>query len=93
MFEIVRTTQFKKDLKRVKKRSQNDFEELAGFIRHIAGSGFDGIAAKYKPHYLKGAYKDCCECHVKNDLLLIWREKENPAVITLVRAGTHSDLF
>ncbi len=93
MFEIVSTAQFKKDLKRIKKRSQADFEEMTVFIKRLAKSGFDGIAAKYKPHYLKGDYKDCCECHVKNDLLLIWREKENPNVIILVRAGTHSDLF
>lgn len=93
MFEIVSTTQFKKDLKRIKRRSQNNFEEVTVFIKHLVKSGFDGITAEYKPHCLKGVYKDCCECHVKNNLLLIWREKENPNVIILVRAGTHSDLF
>lgn len=65
MFEIVRTTQFKKDIKRVKKRSPDSFNELTTFITHLAKSGFDSIDAKYKPHYLKGNYKDCCECHVK----------------------------
>jgi mRNA interferase YafQ len=93
MFEIVGTTQFKKDLKRIKKRSQPNFEKLTIFIKHLAESGFKGIAPEYKPHYLKGTYKDCCECHVKTDLLLIWHEKEKPNVIVLVRAGTHSDLF
>lgn len=27
------------------------------------------------------------------DMLLIWREKKNPHIMTLVRTGTHSDLF
>lgn len=93
MFQVVSTTQFKKDLKRIKRRSHGDFEKLTVFIKQLAGSGFDGIPERYKPHYLKGNYKDCCECHVKNDLILIWREKENPGVITLVRTGSHADLF
>jgi len=52
MFEIVSTTQFKKDLKRIKRRSQNNFEEVTVFIKHLVKSGFDGITAEYKPHCL-----------------------------------------
>lgn len=32
------------------------------------------------------------ECHVKNDLLLIWLD-ETENIIKLVRLGTHSELF
>ncbi|AYD47151.1 type II toxin-antitoxin system mRNA interferase toxin, RelE/StbE family [Arachidicoccus soli] len=40
-----------------------------------------------------GEYSNCWECHVKSDLLIIWREFEEELIIELVRAGTHSDLF
>lgn len=32
------------------------------------------------------------ECHVENDTLLIWFDKEN-GIIELVRLGSHSELF
>ena len=41
---------------------------------------------------LKGAYTGFMECHVENDLLLIWLD-ETVNQITLTRLGTHSELF
>ena len=35
---------------------------------------------------------DFIECHVENDLLLIWIGPEDN-IITLVRLGSHSELF
>ena len=48
------------------------------------------IPEENRPHPLKGEYKDCMECHVDNDFLLIWIDGNN---ISLVRLGTHSELF
>ena len=39
---------------------------------------------------LSGDYKGCMECHVENDLLLIWIDGD---IINLVRIGSHSELF
>ena len=47
----------------------------------------------YKPHILKGNYKGLWECHIQPDWLLVWEQKETIKLITLVRTGTHSDLF
>lgn len=93
MFELSFTNQFKKDLKLLKKRSPENFNTLNQFIKQLAVSGFSSIDKKYKPHYLKGNYRDYCECHVLNDLLLIWKEDKLDDTIVLVRTGTHSDLF
>ncbi|MDE5821650.1 MAG: type II toxin-antitoxin system YafQ family toxin [Paramuribaculum sp.] len=46
----------------------------------------------YKPHPLTGNYRGHMECHVENDTLLIWWDKESD-IIKLVRFGTHSELF
>lgn len=32
----------------------------------------ESIPSKYKPHELIGTYKDCMECHVGSNFLLIW---------------------
>ena len=94
MYSLQYTGQFKKDLKRLKKRSQKNFIVLQKFIEDLLQSGFKGIPAKHKPHGLIGNYKDCYECHVLNDLLLIWKEDTTgEKTIILIRTGTHSDLF
>lgn len=93
MFELRITGSFKKDLKTLKKRSANDFELVRNFIKNLSETGFDGIDQKYKPHKLKGNYAMHSECHILPDLLLIWMEDKPAMTITLVRTGTHSDLF
>lgn len=50
------------------------------------------LPKEYKPHMLKGNYKGYMECHIEDDLLLVWFDKER-GVIKLVRLGTHSELF
>lgn len=93
MFEIEITGSFKKDLKTLKKRSLSDFEVLRIFIKNLTYSGFDGIDKKHYPHKLKGKFVKHNECHVLPDLLLIWMEDKSALKITLIRTGTHSDLF
>ena len=39
---------------------------------------------------LKGQYKGCMECHIEGDFLLIWIDED---AISLVRLGSHSELF
>ena len=51
------------------------------------------LPAKYKAHKLSGDYKDCWECHINPDWLLIWQIDEVNNVLILIRTGTHSDLF
>jgi mRNA interferase YafQ len=93
MFEIEVTSSFKKDLKKLKKRSLYDFEVLRTFVKYLSLSGFEGIDKKHYPHKLKGKFAKHNECHVMPDLLLIWLEDKAALKITLIRTGTHSDLF
>jgi mRNA interferase YafQ len=43
-------------------------------------------------HRLTGEWADHRECHLRPDLLLIYR-KPNPETLQLVRLGSHSELF
>lgn len=45
-----------------------------------------------RDHALSGDWVDHRECHVRPDLLLIYR-KPDPQTLQLVRLGSHSDLF
>ena len=92
MFILKITSQFKRDLKKVK-NNRSDFLLVADVIKVLNYSGVKGITAKMKPHRLKGNYKNNWECHIKPDLLIIWIQIESPKTIKLVRIGSHSDLF
>ena len=83
------TTQFKKDLKRYKNRPKVivKLEFILGLLQNELP-----IPEENKPHPLTGNYRGHMECHVENDTLLIWWDKESD-IIKLVRFGTHSELF
>lgn len=81
--------QFKKDLKKYKHRP-DEIEALERVLGFLARE--EDIPQEYKPHLLSGDYKGHMECHVKNDLLLIWFDRSSDTVV-LVRFGTHSELF
>ncbi|MBD5211712.1 type II toxin-antitoxin system YafQ family toxin [bacterium] len=83
------TTQFKKDLKRYKNRTKviEKLEFILGLLQNELP-----IPEENKPHPLTGNYRGHMECHVENDTLLIWWDKESD-IIKLVRFGTHSELF
>ena len=83
------TTQFKKDLKRYK-HQQSTIEALEVVLGFLARG--EQIPAQYRPHPLAGNYRGHMECHVENDSLLIWYDAES-ATVTLVRFGSHSELF
>ncbi|MFZ9611571.1 MAG: type II toxin-antitoxin system YafQ family toxin [Methylococcales bacterium] len=46
---------------------------------------------KHRDHSLTGDWKDHRDCHVKPDLVLIYR-KPNDEVLQLVRLGSHAEL-
>ncbi len=88
MFQMLRTSQFKRDAKKVTKRGK-DTARLRTVIVMLAQGRT--LPAKYRDHRLKGIYKDCRECHIEPDWLLIYRIEAN--VLQLIRTGSHADLF
>ena len=70
-----------------------DFEKDSAVLMLLKAEGVSGIPNKIKPRKLKGNYKDNWECHIKPDLLIIWFQVTKPKVITLIRIGSHSELF
>lgn len=82
-------TKAKKDLKKYR----NDFQKME-MLHEVLNMLVNDIElpSKYKAHELSGDYKNCMECHIGNDFLLIWIDSEND-VIEVLRLGSHSELF
>ncbi|CDH45839.1 type II toxin-antitoxin system YafQ family toxin [Candidatus Contendibacter odensensis] len=49
------------------------------------------LAEKYRDHALSGDWKDHRDCHLKPDLVLIYR-KPDDVELQLIRLGSHSEL-
>ncbi len=90
MYEIEVTNRFLKDLKLARKRNLDE-NKLNDIVRLLA----DGkpIPEKNRDHPLVGDYKGCRECHITPDWLLIYSIEDTLKIITLIRTGSHSDLF
>jgi len=93
MFTLKPTSQFKKDLKLIKKRSVKNAELVIAFLNELVINGAAGLDKKYLPHKLSGKYKGDWEAHIKPDILIIWFEITDDNEILLLRTGSHSDLF
>ncbi len=88
MRSIRRDTQFKRDVKRLKTRHK-DLEKLKTIIQLLVAG--EKLRPKNRDHKLKGTLKDCRECHIESDWLLIYRIEGSE--LCLVRTGSHADLF
>jgi mRNA interferase YafQ len=51
------------------------------------------LSEKYKNHKLRGEYIGYEECHIKGDLVLIYKIEENKLILVLLEIGSHSELF
>ncbi len=89
-YKIKFTSRFKKDLKQAKKQGK-DIEKLFDVVEKIAKD--EALDAKYRDHSLTGNYKGTRECHIEPDFLLIYEKIEEVLVLSLLRTGSHSDLF
>ncbi len=90
MYRLEFTNQYLKDLKLARKRNfdEDKLNKLIGLI-----ISEEEIPVRFKNHILKGNFKGFYECHITPDWLLIYSKQETIKLITLIRTGTHSDLF
>lgn len=91
MRKIERTGQFKRDYKRESKGQYSKVLDLA--LIDVLELILDGkpLPAVYRDHPLSGDWSDHRDCHLKPDLLLIYRLPD-AQTRQLVRLGSHSEL-
>lgn len=88
MKQVSQTTQFARDIKRMRKRGK-DLSKLQSVVKHLAEG--KQLHAKHRDHALIGPWKPARDCHVEPDWILIYTADGDS--LRLERTGTHSDLF
>jgi mRNA interferase YafQ len=90
MYSLHYTNQYHKSVRLCQKRGY-DLTLLETVILLLEETG--QLPQKYKPHKLSGNYRNCWECHILSDWLLIWQQDDTVLTLLFLDTGTHSDLF
>jgi mRNA interferase YafQ len=93
MYQIKKTRLFEKSFRKIRNSGvkRTVLKDLS-FIVDLLASG-KNLPIQYKNHKLGGELSDCQECHVKGDLLLIYKVEKENLILILVDIGSHSQLF
>jgi mRNA interferase YafQ len=92
MRTIERSTLFRRDYKRESKgrHRANLDDDLSPILAALAADL--PLNTRHRDHDLSGDWSGYRECHVKPDLLLIYKKGEDNT-LRLARLGSHSELF
>lgn len=90
MFLLKFSSRFKKDLKSYK--YDKVFLVELEKVLDILAKGKD-LPDKNMNHPLIGEFKGCFECHIKPDILLIYKIEKSELIVLLLGVGSRSNLF
>lgn len=88
-YKVKYSKEFKKSLRKVTKQGK-DIDKLLDIVDMLSQK--KQLAPKYKDHalYNDKRFKDCRDCHIETDWILIYKYLENEVVLLLVNTGSHS---
>ena len=94
MREIRQRAAFKSDLRHGLKgiyrkilKPDGEFQAVVNALRHDIP-----LPARYRDHPLHGEWEGSRDCHIRPDLVLVYR-LEGEDLLILERLGSHSDIF
>ena len=89
MYSLEYSTLFKKDFKKITKMPIPEIVEVGHVISKLQRD--EALDARHVDHALTGNWLGFRDCHIKPDLVLIYRVDKD--VLQLARIGSHSELF
>ncbi len=88
MRTVIRSSKFKRDVRRLEKRSK-DMSKLRTVLALLIEN--QSLPAEYGDHMLRGNWKGYRDLHIEPDWLLLYAIGDDE--LHLARTGTHADLF
>lgn len=91
-YKVNYSNKFKKNLKKVLKQGK-DLDKLLDVVDKLANK--EELPPQYRNHKLidDKYYKNCGECHIEPDWLLVYQYNENELILVLVNTGSHSEVL
>ena len=88
-YRIVKTTRYRKELKKMLKRGK-DIKKIGKVVRILAQG--QTLPPQYHDHALSGDLAGLRDCHIESDWVLLYSIESDVLALTLTRTGTHADL-
>ncbi|MBS9782494.1 MAG: type II toxin-antitoxin system YafQ family toxin [Arcobacter sp.] len=89
MYKLETSSKFEKQYKKISKTKDIVFVDEV-ISRLLKG---EKLEKKYKDHLLKGNFKGYRECHIKPDLLLVYKKQDDVLLLTCIQLGSHSEVL
>jgi mRNA interferase YafQ len=91
MLNFYFSRKYKKSFKKLKKSGNFNQEKVKQVVFRLVNNGL--LDPRHKDHQLNGIFSEHRECHIENDLLLIYKISSEKNYLELTDIGSHSDLF
>lgn len=95
MYTITRTKKFEKSFAKLK--DSGTLKESARaelfYVIDLLASGVEKLPQKYRDHGLVADFYGYRECHIKDNLLLVYKIEDEELLLVLFNIGTHVYLF
>jgi mRNA interferase YafQ len=88
---VIQSKQYKKSLKKILRGGKIKITEIDEVVDLLCEDRI--LQVKYQDHQLRGQFEGYRECHIKPDLLLIYKIEKDILVLLLINIGSHSELF
>lgn len=91
-YKVVYSSKFKKSIKKIIKQGK-DIDKLRPIIEKLTAK--ESLETKFKNHKLNDnkIYKNCYECHIEPDWLLVYQFIDDKLVLLLVNTGSHAEVL
>lgn len=91
-YGVITSSKFNKQLKKIIKQGKS-IDKLSLVVKKLANG--EELESKYRDHALSDNkyYRNCRECHIEPDWLLVYKYNNDQLILYLVETGSHSDLF
>jgi len=91
MYQKSFTKRFKKSTRKIIRSGNIKREHLESLIDLLASG--KNIDPKYRDHALVGDFLGYRECHLKPNVLLVYKIEKKILVLILINIGSHAELF
>ena len=94
MYRINTTRKFERALRKLKRSGlfkSSVGDDLVEAVNTLAAGEIPNTS--YRDHALAGSFIGHRECHIRGDLLLVYKKDEAALFIDLVDIGTHAQIF
>lgn len=91
-YKVRYSKEFKKSIKKLVKQGKN-IDKLLNVVDMLSKG--QTLEKKYKDHplYNDKRFKNCRDCHIEPDWVLIYKYLEQEIILLLVNTGSHSEIL